>query len=157
MIETHPSISFDMKQIESSKSITEFDDAVTRRVFGFRTVHEYYRKGSSAQYVPDIEIPGLLFSALDDPIAHHEAIPVYEVWGNPNIVLATTAKGGHIGWFTGFFRPQRWFAKPVGDFFHALFEVSFLSFYLFFFFCDCGVNSSCVIVHHNIILTDSIN
>jgi predicted alpha/beta-fold hydrolase len=142
MIQTHPSIFFDMKQIESSKIITEFDEAVTRRVFGFRTVHEYYRKGSSAQYVPDIEIPGLLFSALDDPIAHQEAIPVHEVWGNPNIILATTSKGGHIGWFTGFFRPQRWFAKPVGDFFHAFFLVCLFFFFFFFFFFFATVQSN---------------
>ncbi|KAJ3410502.1 hypothetical protein HDV05_003692 [Chytridiales sp. JEL 0842] len=120
VIDAHPEIEFDAKQIDAIRSITEFDDAVTRRVFGFRTVHEYYRKGSSAQYVPDIEIPCLLFSALDDPIAHSEAIPVYEVWGNPNVILATTTKGGHIGWFEGIFKPTRWFARPLGDFIQAI-------------------------------------
>ncbi|KAJ3327445.1 hypothetical protein HDU76_011797 [Blyttiomyces sp. JEL0837] len=121
LLANHPA-NLDESQISSVRSITDFDEAITRRLFGFRTVHEYYRMGSSAQYVPDITIPGLLLSALDDPVASLEAIPVYEVCANPNVVLATTAKGGHIGWFEGFFRPKRWFAKPVVEFLVALSE-----------------------------------
>ncbi|KAJ3194166.1 hypothetical protein HDU67_004831 [Dinochytrium kinnereticum] len=112
---------FDPIEIFSAKSLTEFDDAVTRRAFGFRTVHEYYRMGSSAQYVPDIRIPTLILSALDDPIASYKTIPVYETKANPNVILATTLRGGHIGWYQGII-PTRWFQEPVVDFITAMFE-----------------------------------
>ncbi|KAI9098251.1 Alpha/Beta hydrolase protein [Phlyctochytrium arcticum] len=111
----------DLKGVFSAKYIYEFDDALTRRNFNFRTVHEYYRKGSSAQFVPDIRRPMLLFSAMDDPIATKASIPFFEVKENPYVLLATTAHGGHIGWFTGLI-PKRMHAKPVGEFIRAIVE-----------------------------------
>ncbi|KAJ3053607.1 hypothetical protein HK102_011677, partial [Quaeritorhiza haematococci] len=59
----------DHQKVFKAKTLTEFDDACTRLVFKFRTVDEYYRKGSSGQYVPDVAIPTLLLSAIDDPVA----------------------------------------------------------------------------------------
>lgn len=41
--------------------------------------------------------------------------------GNPNIVLATTRGGGHLGWFEGL-RPIRWVSKPICEFISTLFE-----------------------------------
>ncbi|KAI8996732.1 Alpha/Beta hydrolase protein, partial [Gaertneriomyces semiglobifer] len=112
---------FDVSQVLNAKFIYEFDDFLTRKAFKYRTVHEYYRRGSSAQYVPDIRIPMLLFSALDDPIAPKEAIPTFEVKENPFVVLATTQHGGHLGWFSGV-TPKRWFAGPVGEFIRSIVE-----------------------------------
>ncbi|KAJ3046088.1 hypothetical protein HDV00_003838 [Rhizophlyctis rosea] len=113
---------FDMEQIMKARSIIEFDDQVTRRAFKYRTVHEYYRRGSSAQYVPDVAIPTLLLSALDDPVASSEAIPYYEAMSNPHVLLATTDRGGHLGWFEGIW-PRRWFAEPVTQFATVVIEV----------------------------------
>ncbi|KAJ3109959.1 hypothetical protein HDU96_007038 [Phlyctochytrium bullatum] len=121
MLHTGPQSPFDPHEVATAKSLTEFDDAVTRRAFGFRTVHEYYRMGSSAQYVPDIRIPTLFLSALDDPIASYKTLPVFEAKANPNIIIATTARGGHIGWYEGLV-PTRWFQRPVVEFVKAMFE-----------------------------------
>ena len=121
----HPTVKLDIEKISSVKYVDDYDEAATCSVFGFRTVGEYYRMGSSAQYVPDVHIPGLFFSALDDPIASSKAIPVREVLANPNLILATTKKGGHIGWFEGVFKPRRWFLKPVVEFVTAVLEVLF--------------------------------
>ncbi|KAJ3048639.1 hypothetical protein HK097_010359, partial [Rhizophlyctis rosea] len=107
---------FNIPSILSVRSIIEFDNAVTRRAFNYRSVHEYYRRGSSAQHVPDVAIPTLLLSALDDPIASREAIPYWEVQGNPNVILATTKGGGHLGWFEGMWPRRRWAASVVGEF-----------------------------------------
>ncbi|KAJ3097812.1 hypothetical protein HDU97_004548 [Phlyctochytrium planicorne] len=122
MLESDPDHPYEPHNIKSAKSLTEFDDHVTRRAFGFRTVHEYYRMGSSAQFVPDIRIPTLFFSALDDPIASYKTLPVYEALANPNVVIATTRRGGHIGWFEGWIFPTRWFQKPVVEFLVRILE-----------------------------------
>ncbi|KAJ3184482.1 hypothetical protein HK101_009852 [Irineochytrium annulatum] len=121
VLDAHASGRFNPDEVARATSLTEFDDAVTRRAFGFRTVHEYYRMGSSAQFVPDIRIPMLLFTATDDPIASHKAIPRYEVKENPYVVLATTDAGGHIGWYQGIW-PRRWFQKPVVEFIKMAFD-----------------------------------
>lgn len=113
----------DVNQLLQAKFIYEFDDRLTRKSFKFRTVHEYYRQASSAQYVPDIRIPMLLFSAVDDPIAPRPGIPFFEVKENPHVILALTAQGGHLGWFEGAIKPKRWFAKPVGEYISAIIEV----------------------------------
>ncbi|KAJ3083635.1 alpha/beta-hydrolase [Rhizoclosmatium globosum] len=104
----------------NSTYLHEFDDAITRRVLGFRSVSEYYRKGSSSQYILDIRVPTLILSDIDDPIVASDLIPFSDVLGNPNVILATTKRGGHLGWFEGVFKPTRWFPKPVMEFVNAL-------------------------------------
>lgn len=107
-------------------TIEEFDRECTAKTFGYSTVHEYYRLASSILFLKDISVPCLLLTALDDPIAHSETVPYYEILHNPNIVLATTAKGGHLGWYEmqwNSFVPKRWSQKPVTEFIHAIFQV----------------------------------
>ncbi|KAI8918081.1 Alpha/Beta hydrolase protein, partial [Entophlyctis helioformis] len=119
-------LEMDHEAIYNAKYLVDFDEACTRRAFNFRSADEYYRHASCAQHVPDVAIPTLLFSALDDPIAPPELIPYRESRANPHVILATTAHGGHLGWFDGtsiqniLFPGRRWFAKPVAEFAKAI-------------------------------------
>jgi predicted alpha/beta-fold hydrolase len=65
----------------------------------------------------------LCLNALDDPIAAPECIPYDEIKTNPNVVLATTDYGGHIGWFEHNKKPIRWMVKPLTEFIIAMFQV----------------------------------
>ncbi|KAJ3249120.1 hypothetical protein HDU78_007082 [Chytriomyces hyalinus] len=112
--------SINPSEVLNAKYLNEFDDAATRRMFKFRTVSEYYRMASSAQYLPDVCIPTLLLSDLDDPVAMSKSIPVADVIANPNVVLATTRRGGHIGWYEGFWNLKRWYPKPILEFCSAV-------------------------------------
>ncbi|KAG0219800.1 hypothetical protein BGX33_000642 [Mortierella sp. NVP41] len=112
----------DVDLVRRGVSIRDFDDAVTRRVFKYRTVHEYYRMASSSQRILDIKRPFLCLNALDDPIAVSECLPRDEVRENPFGLLATTARGGHLGWFEGFWSQERWCTKPLAEFCIAMFE-----------------------------------
>ncbi|KAJ3031227.1 UNVERIFIED_CONTAM: hypothetical protein HDU68_005833 [Siphonaria sp. JEL0065] len=113
-------------KVMSSKYLTDFDEHLTRRVFGYRTVNEFYRMGGSAQYLPDVCIPTLLLSALDDPVALAKAIPIADVRENPFVILATTDLGGHLGWFESLFGfgkgYKRWFTRPVLEYITAILE-----------------------------------
>jgi len=80
------------------KTIREFDEAVTHRVFGWDSVDEYYDKSGSCHAVPRLAVPTLCVQAMDDPIAPAEAIPFSGIEGNPNCILVTTGTGGHLGW-----------------------------------------------------------
>ncbi|KAI8918215.1 Alpha/Beta hydrolase protein [Powellomyces hirtus] len=109
-------------KVLASKYIYQFDTAFTSKMFGYRTVHEYYRMASSAQYLPDVRIPMLLLTALDDPIVDPEILPIIEVKNNPHLLMATTKHGGHIGWYEGALNPRRWIPKPLGEFLGAIIQ-----------------------------------
>lgn len=71
-----------------------------------QTVDSYYRQSSCAPVVTSIRVPLLAVSALDDPICTQEAIPRDEIRLNPNVVLATAARGGHLAIYEGWLPTQ---------------------------------------------------
>ena len=126
------------------------DDTGTRSIgghqapygeFPFDTADEYYVGASSLNVLHNIRRPVLCFNALDDPIVPSELTkPVMTVMGlrdfiapkigitvekkgrgNPNIFLALTPQGGHLGWWTGW-RPVRWISKPILEYLSMLAE-----------------------------------
>ncbi|KAG0252670.1 hypothetical protein BGZ95_006558, partial [Linnemannia exigua] len=100
----------------------QYDDQVTRKIYGFETVSQYYRAASSANKILAIKRPFLCLNAQDDPIAVDEILPRDEVRANPFGIMATTAQGGHLGWFEGVRDPTRWCTKPLGEYCAAIFE-----------------------------------
>lgn len=112
----------DLDQVQRAVTIRDFDDSVTRKVFKYRTVQEYYRMASSNQRILDIKRPFLCLNALDDPISVKWCLPVDEVRGNPFGLLATTSHGGHLGWFQGFWSPNRWCTQVLAEYCIAMFE-----------------------------------
>lgn len=100
----------------------QFDDQVTRKVYGYETVSQYYRAASSANRILAIKRPFLCLNAQDDPIAVDEILPRDEVCANPYGLMATTAHGGHLGWFEGMSNPTRWCTKPLAEYCAAIFE-----------------------------------
>ncbi|KAI9314943.1 Alpha/Beta hydrolase protein [Dichotomocladium elegans] len=122
MLAKHPDV--DVDEVMASTTIREFDEACTRKVFGYTTVNNYYRDASSSRWIEHVKIPLLCFNALDDPIALAEGIPYDEIKVNPNVVLATTDYGGHIGWFEHCWQPSRWIVKPLAEFIVAMLEAN---------------------------------
>ncbi|KAG9297870.1 hypothetical protein G9A89_000209 [Geosiphon pyriformis] len=120
ILKRHPKL--DPPFILSARSIREFDDRCTRLVFGYDTVNDYYRDASSSRFVTRVRVPLLCLQARDDPVSVRECIPYDECRFNPSVILATTSHGGHLGWFTGFWRPTRWCIKPLTEFCVAMFE-----------------------------------
>lgn len=79
-------------------TIRQFDEAVTRVVFGWPSVDAYYAGSSSADSLKHISLPLLCIQAADDPIAPYKAIPFKELDARDNCILAVTPTGGHLGW-----------------------------------------------------------
>ncbi|GAN07853.1 AB-hydrolase YheT [Mucor ambiguus] len=111
------------EEVMAAKTIREFDDACTRKMFDYTTVNNYYRDASSCRFIEHVKVPLLCLNALDDPIAAAECIPYDEIKTNPNVVLATTDYGGHLGWFEHIKYPTRWMVKPLAEFIVAMFQV----------------------------------
>lgn len=66
-------------------------------MFGYNSVDEYYYDASSCRRVEQVAVPLLMVSAADDPMSTGW-VPFDKVRANPNIMLAYTSHGGHLGW-----------------------------------------------------------
>ena len=80
---------------------------------GYKTVREYYDDVSCVHHLHNITIPVFCLQALDDPVVTRDVIPYDDIVRNPNMLLAVTRTGGHVGWYTGNRTPQRWYPQPV--------------------------------------------
>ena len=109
-LDRHPGI-FDAARVRRASTFWEFDDSVTAPLHGFLGADDYWRRSSSAQWLPRIRIPTLVLNARNDPFmpaASLDAIaPV-----PPNVVLEFPRSGGHAG-FPG---RGNWLARRVIQF-----------------------------------------
>ncbi|HPQ22602.1 MAG TPA: hypothetical protein PK147_12150, partial [Saprospiraceae bacterium] len=92
----HPDL-FTSKELNSIKSMTDFDNIVTSRLFGFKDAQDYYNKANSLKNLSDIKIPTTIIAAEDDPFLAEAAYPIKEVKSNKNLSLVLTKYGGHVG------------------------------------------------------------
>jgi len=93
----------DWRKISSSSSLEELDTAINKRFASFDDVDEFYRWGSSSNYMGKIEIPTFMLNALDDPLTPE---PLFEfpkkiVEENKDGVFVVTKHGGHLGFYEG--------------------------------------------------------
>ncbi|GLD97904.1 hypothetical protein PINS_up006601 [Pythium insidiosum] len=91
----------DLDSLRNARHLYEFDDRLTRRVFGYDSVHHYYTDASSARRIGDVRVPLLCLNAKDDPISVKTAIPFDAPEENPNVVLCVTNRGGHLAFYEG--------------------------------------------------------
>ncbi|CAE7938345.1 ODA11 [Symbiodinium sp. KB8] len=90
-------IRVDSLRLQSAQEVFDIDEALIRRMFGYTSVDEYYYDASSCRRVEQVAVPLLMVSAADDPMSTGW-VPFDKVRANPNIMLAYTSHGGHLGW-----------------------------------------------------------
>ncbi|KAJ2853527.1 medium-chain fatty acid ethyl ester synthase/esterase 2, partial [Coemansia erecta] len=109
-------VDMDAKKITNSSGIMEFTEEMTRKAFGYSSAKELLDYSSCKNYMGGIKIPTLFLNSLDDPICIKSLIPFEKIVNNPNLVLALTENGGHIGYMGGTW-PTSWVEHPVTEFF----------------------------------------
>ncbi|KAJ1796182.1 hypothetical protein LPJ59_003904 [Coemansia sp. RSA 2399] len=119
MMETGP-VELDSDAIEKITKIRQFDDLITARAFGYKDSTDYYSQCSCAQFIPDISIPFLAISSLDDPVCPKEIIPHEAFRTNPHLILALTEYGGHLGFHEDL--TNCWYPRPIAEFCSAIFN-----------------------------------
>lgn len=87
----------DISKLSKVKNLKNFDDAYTAPLSGFEDADDYYHQCSALQFLPDIQIPSLLVSALDDPFLGPECYPRKVAGDSENFYLETPEHGGHVG------------------------------------------------------------
>lgn len=85
--------------IKSIKTLKDFDDIYTSQAHGFEDALDYYKKSSSLQFLPHIQVPSLIINAKDDSFLGPECYPVKETDRNTKLFLEMPSYGGHVGFW----------------------------------------------------------
>ncbi|MEE4271335.1 MAG: alpha/beta fold hydrolase [Thermoanaerobaculales bacterium] len=104
----------------------EFDDAATAPLHGFDGADDYYRRSSSAGFIPAISTPTLILHSRDDPFLPAEAIPTDVMRDNPSVSPVITDHGGHVGHVSGGMPlgPHFWAERVIAEFLAARLSLS---------------------------------
>ena len=86
-----------VEDINSIKTLNDFDNIYTSKAHGFIDAQDYYEKSSSLQFLNNIKTPTLIINALNDSFLSPECYPVKEAKTNSNLHLEMPNYGGHVG------------------------------------------------------------
>lgn len=96
-----------LDHVLSSRSLRDFHEKFTVKVFNAKGTHELFDTLLvTKEMIQKIQIPTLLLHSKDDPIVTAKHLPRQDIASNPNLILAETARGAHICWFSGL-KPKR--------------------------------------------------
>jgi len=98
---------FPLEHLPKVRSIYDFDEWYTAKIFGFGTADRYYATQSSNQFLGAIRTPVLMIHALDDPLIPPAIYRHPAVSQNPFIQHAPVEHGGHLG-FLSRRKPRFW-------------------------------------------------
>jgi len=106
------------RAIWSAASLVELDEAYTRRISGFATMEEFYKKSSCVSVWDKIKVPMVFVNAKDDPIVPPPLLRhVRNAAGQKDNFLFIEQKyGGHLGFYEGGFiypNPLTWMDRLV--------------------------------------------
>ena len=93
----------DLSALEAADTIVAFDEAVTARIHGFASAHDYYQRSSAIRFLSGIRVPTMLISAYDDPFLPPAVLDQTSVLaaGNRTLSSCFSAHGGHVGFVSG--------------------------------------------------------
>jgi len=105
---------YTLEHLTKIKSIQDFDDHYTARLFGFGTAANYFRTQSSNQFLEHIRVPTLLVQSKDDPLVPFRMYDHPAIRANPCLTLLAVEHGGHLG-FLARGKPRFWLDQTVLD------------------------------------------
>ncbi|KAG8987391.1 hypothetical protein FRB94_004761 [Tulasnella sp. JGI-2019a] len=104
-----------------SITMSSFTEDLVVPFEGYASISDFLQDTSCKDVLKNIRVPLVCLNAQDDPLMKGSLLPYHEAAANPYVVLAVTAHGGHIGWYTrdqG--RMTQWFTKPICEYFAGL-------------------------------------
>ncbi len=100
-------INMTIDEVKNIKTMLDFDNLVTSRMYGYKDANDYYRKESAINYIDSIKIKTLIVNAKDDPILSSRCYPDDLHHINKNIFTLYPKHGGHVG-FANFTTEYYW-------------------------------------------------
>ena len=105
------------EEILHVKTLAEFEKTYFKMA-GF-SEYESYVKASNPIYVfENIKIPLMILNAEDDPVCHIKNLEPYKqaIMKMPNILVVTTRRGSHCGFYEGMFKTTSWATRLMSKF-----------------------------------------
>ncbi len=90
----------DLQRTLASRTLRDFDDAVTAPLHGFLGADDYYARSSAGPLLSSVLTPTLLLNAANDPFLPRAALPLQERLPPP-VTLESPEHGGHVGFVHG--------------------------------------------------------
>lgn len=103
----------DMDYALGSKTIREFDERFTAKIFNYASVDDYYSAATLRSQLINVKIPLVCINAADDIFCPANSIPCQEVLSTRNIALVISSRGGHIGFMDGFLPATPFFSERL--------------------------------------------
>ena len=91
---------YTLEHLPKIRTIEDFDNHYTAKLFGFGTAANYFRTQSSNQFLEQIRIPALLVQSKDDPLIPFSVYEHPAFDRNPNLTLLPVDHGGHLGFLS---------------------------------------------------------
>jgi len=91
---------YTLEHLPKIKTIEDFDDHYTARLFGFGTAANYFRTQSANQFLERIRVPTLLIQSKDDPLIPFQVFDHPAIGSNPYLTLLAVEHGGHLGFLS---------------------------------------------------------
>ena len=100
----------DYSKLKECKTLNDFDQHFTIKLFGYDTLQDYFRDASSISYIQCVKIPVLIIHALDDPFTSESIFKDKQRIEESNCIVALFNSGGHLGFQHGiqFWKNKRW-------------------------------------------------
>jgi len=109
------------EEIKKIKTIIEFDEIYTAPIHGFASAKAYYQKSSSKAFLKSIQVPTLIFHALDDPFMTPSVLPSHQDEVSPCIDFKISKHGGHMGFVSGtLWHPHYWLEEEISGYFKGI-------------------------------------
>ena len=105
------------EDILGTKSLAEFEKAYFKMA-GFSDYGSYAEATNPIYTFKNIKIPLMILNSEDDPICHIKNFEPYKkiIVKMPNIIVVTTKKGSHCGFYEGLFKTKSWATRLMSEF-----------------------------------------
>jgi len=104
---------WDLEHVFTSRTVREFDSRFTAKMFGYKSVAEYYGACRLHSKVGAIKVPTLALNAEDDPFQPGDSIPMEGAENSSHLAILVTKYGGHVGFMDGWLPNGYFFSDRV--------------------------------------------
>ena len=106
----------DMAEVERAKTWEEQQHLFFVKINGYKSIDDFYEKGSALNFIPKLKIPTLIVQAKNDPMLTPECSPIQLAENHKFIHLETPTVGGHCGFMLPNDREHTWAEYRALDF-----------------------------------------
>jgi uncharacterized protein len=93
------------------RTVRQFDDVITAPQFGYRDAQDYYENAGAKRVAAQIRVPFLMITAQDDPFVPYASFVAAKISDNPAIRFLAPEHGGHCGFISKHYGPERFWAE----------------------------------------------